>query len=402
MSRYFALSGNNFSGRTNWLRRHVGLPPLIPGSSEFASTRPKREGAFVNEVPSASFLGFASTTMLELASQQAIGSYEDSYSDVIVSYLRQRDLLAVSPYRLSGGEQTLLGIAGALLATKLAVAVDTCTEQLAPALAELVHRAFKARVAAGGSVAVCDNRAAAVFNREAGRVLDLGASYGAGWRLSASGFDVSALAPIQATVDVGEICHRYGSRRVLDGVSVILRPGQIYHLRGENGAGKSTLARILAGLLRPTAMRACVDGHLFRPWASPAEIFAYHFQNPDQQFFRTSVWAELHVANPSCGALREALTDVFGLRSVLREHPLDLPYVLRKRLALACTLSMDRPWYILDEPTLGQDPQSVEEIARLVSHYASEGKSFILITHNESFLKLTQHVQLELRDGRLY
>ena len=56
------------------------------------------------------------------------------------------------------------------------------------------------------------------------------------------------------------VSKRYGRRPVLEGVSLSVRPGEVYALAGPNGSGKTTLIRLIAGLAFPTAGRALVLG----------------------------------------------------------------------------------------------------------------------------------------------
>ena len=100
------------------------------------------------------------------------------------------------------------------------------------------------------------------------------------------------------------------------------------------------------------------------------------------------------------GTVIDSLLSAFGLQQVAEQHPLDLPFVLRKRVALASTLAMLRPWIILDEPTLGQDDKSTVGVATLVSALCSLGYGVIIITHCAS-LRSSLAPSLRLEAGKV-
>ena len=82
-------------------------------------------------------------------------------------------------------------------------------------------------------------------------------------------------------------------------------------------------------------------------------------------------------------------------------HPAELPFVMRKRISLAATLAMDRPWYILDEPTLGQDESFVEFLIALLNDLAENGKGVIVISHSKSFTEKLRGKYLTLTAGQV-
>ena len=162
----------------------------------------------------------------------------------------------------------------------------------------------------------------------------------------------------------------------------------------------STYAKLLTGLLKPAKGSVTVDGKPVDVWQNPARLIAYHFQNPDLQLFGESVDEELS----NCGAAREmqeTVIETFGLKEVLQLHPLDLPFVLRKRVALAATICMNRPWVILDEPTLGQDSEAATNIARILKSLVASGTGVIIISHCEWFDHLVDARPLSISGGRV-
>jgi energy-coupling factor transport system ATP-binding protein len=183
---------------------------------------------------------------------------------------------------------------------------------------------------------------------------------------------------------------------VLANLNLKLEPGKVYRLAGPNGAGKSTLARILCGILRLNSGRIFVNGSAFDPYPHPGTLVRLHFQNPDAQLFGEPVRNELSSLPPS---LREAAALFAGLIPFLDTHPFDLPFVLRKRLALTLIFHTVAPWLIFDEPTVGLDEEAQSIIAACIDRLASAGYGVIFISHNERLTRLLSPVVLSLESN---
>jgi len=96
---------------------------------------------------------------------------------------------------------------------------------------------------------------------------------------------------------------------------------------------------------------------------------------------------------------------MFGLKEFINEHPLDLPFTIRKRISIAATLAQDRPWYIFDEPTLGLDDNNVAGLAGIFKELARLGKGILIISHSMAIFRALGDLRWEevtLSDGRLH
>ena len=317
---------------------------------------------------------------------------------------------ASNPFRVSGGEQAVLAVVSAALGAPAVLALDCCLEQVdaevRASLIEWLRRFLPAKTL----VALADNRLSEYSNFADARRIDTPRFIMA--RKSAPAIETCQHAGLLPTDSVAlalegvEYSYPNGPQ-VLRGCSLALEPGTAYLLQGANGSGKSTLAKVLCGALKPTSGQITVSGRPYRPWLHPAEIVAYHFQNPDLQLFGTTVRNEIAAGMPrhglsasQRGTVIDSLLSAFGLQQVAEQHPLDLPFVLRKRVALASTLAMLRPWIILDEPTLGQDDKSTVGVATLVSALCSLGYGVIIITHCAS-LRSSLAPSLRLEAGKV-
>ena len=159
----------------------------------------------------------------------------------------------------------------------------------------------------------------------------------------------------------------YGDRRVLDGVSLELRRGEIVALSGPNGCGKTTLAKIAAGLLEPAAGTVRCGRA------------AYLSQDPGRYVVTERAVEEVALA-ADLERARAALALV-GLEEMQERHPRDLSSGERERLALAAVLVTEPDLLVLDEPTRGVDPERKAELARLLRSQAP-GRATLVVTHD--------------------
>jgi energy-coupling factor transport system ATP-binding protein len=185
-----------------------------------------------------------------------------------------------------------------------------------------------------------------------------------------------------------------GGVSALQGVSLQILTSEKVAIIGQNGAGKTTLVKHINGLLKPTAGSVRVgDWDTRRTLASQMAARVGHvFQNPDDQLFKTSVWAEVIFGPKNLGWEMERIEEharkalqVVGLEAFTEHHPHDLSYGERKNVALASVLAMDTPVVILDEPTTSQDYAGQELVGQVVDHLHQQGKTVIAITHDIDF-----------------
>jgi energy-coupling factor transporter ATP-binding protein EcfA2 len=179
----------------------------------------------------------------------------------------------------------------------------------------------------------------------------------------------------------------------LNGTTSEFPSGRVVALIGPNGAGKSTLCKVLNGVYRPEKGIIKIAGKQIFPSKRPGQFLAYSFQNPDDQLFQTSIMKELAFGPKNLGLsdseIKESVDSalrIFGLQNYSNTHPMDLPFVLRKRVSMASAVAMRRPWTVLDEPTVGQDPAFCEELVKIIEQLTALGNGFIIISHDADFV----------------
>jgi ABC-2 type transport system ATP-binding protein len=172
-------------------------------------------------------------------------------------------------------------------------------------------------------------------------------------------------------IEVTKLTRRYGSFVAVDHISFSAKKGEILGLLGPNGAGKTTTIRMLTGFMPPTEGKAKVAGFdVFedsmevrrRVGYLPERVPVY----PDMTVRGyITFWAQLRGLNRPRRQVDAAL-DRVQLRDREKSLIRNLSKGMRQRLGLAQALVHNPPVIILDEPTIGIDPQQVIEVRQAV------------------------------------
>jgi energy-coupling factor transport system ATP-binding protein len=309
-----------------------------------------------------------------------------------------------NPFTLSGGEQTVLAIMSNLLLNQKILCIDTTIEQLNENWYRPVFEFLQTNKELFGRVYIADNRYKE-YKLENIIVLKSDNAH----KKHPYRFELPKLIDINSniesthTLSIKDLSFRYDQKQtVLSKLNFEFNSSTIYHLGGKNGSGKSTLAKILAGVLKVDKNLILLDGNSYNCYTSPGSICGYSFQNPDEQLFSNSIEKEIlpfrKNENVEYTNRRDFFLKIFGLQHIRKNHPAEMPFVIRKRIALASTLAMDKPFYILDEPTLGQDENFVDFFASLIYDLKKLGKGIILITHCRILLDKIDYKELSLSD----
>jgi sulfonate transport system ATP-binding protein len=208
-----------------------------------------------------------------------------------------------------------------------------------------------------------------------------------------------AKTPCGASVLLEDLSKSFGERKVLDGVSLAIPPGQFVAVVGRSGSGKSTLLRLLCGLEEPSHGRARVVDTDGRDARSQVRVV---FQEP-----RLLPWKTL-LANVGIGGRgkndalgRQVLTSV-GLGDRLNDYPGVLSGGQRQRVALARALVHEPCVMLLDEPFGALDALTRIEAQRLVEDlWAEHGFTALLVTHDVTEAVLLADRVLLIEDGRI-
>jgi energy-coupling factor transporter ATP-binding protein EcfA2 len=174
--------------------------------------------------------------------------------------------------------------------------------------------------------------------------------------------------------------------------------GQLTALVGPSGSGKSTALEMLSGARPPT--RGRIEPELARLQSRElAARVGWVPQNPELGFLTRSVREEIaHTAHRLGRAIDvEAVAETFGLADLLEASPFRLSGGEQRRLALAAGLAHRPGVSLLDEPTVGQDPDTWASVVGWMSSARDAGASVVVATHDAD---IPRDVTLELEEAQ--
>ena len=189
------------------------------------------------------------------------------------------------------------------------------------------------------------------------------------------------------TLTATGLTRRFGSHVAVDGVSLELKRGEILGFLGPNGAGKTTTMQMLTGNLAPTAgeVRICGADLLARPRAAKAHVGYLPEHPPLYRELTVREYVDLAarlrgVPSARRKAAVESAIARCGLTEVARQLIATLSKGYQQRTGLAQAIVHEPDVIVLDEPTVGLDPNQIREIRALIRELGRTA-SVILSTH---------------------
>lgn len=192
------------------------------------------------------------------------------------------------------------------------------------------------------------------------------------------------MAPI---VEIEHLTKKFGSRVVVDDVSFVVQPGTILGLLGPNGAGKSTVINMIVGLLRKTAGEVRLFGQVAegnqelrkRIGMVPQELALYYDLSAEEN---VRYFGGLYGLRGK--ALKSATEDALklvGLWERKKDKLATFSGGMQRRLNIAMGIVHQPEFVIMDEPTVGIDPQSRNYIMETIEQMRRDGKTLIYTSH---------------------
>lgn len=186
-------------------------------------------------------------------------------------------------------------------------------------------------------------------------------------------------------LSVSNLRYEYGrkNRAILSDVNFSVCEHEIVGLVGANGCGKTTLGKLIAGLYRSTGGEISLFGKAQKPKQLQKQVL-FIMQEAEFQFFTNSVLHELqygHKITAEFEKKTETLLKSMNMWECRDRHPFSLSGGQMQRLTLMMAYLSDKPIIILDEPTAGQDAESLKRCAELIREMGKE-KTVLIITHD--------------------
>jgi len=194
----------------------------------------------------------------------------------------------------------------------------------------------------------------------------------------------------EPAVSVAGVCKSFGSRVVLDSISLSAAGGQGLCICGANAAGKTTLLKIIAGLLRPSDGRVQICGFDTQKQAHKTKPLI------GAVFHKSMVYPQLTVSEnlrffgrlygvKNRGARIEELLQQAGLAACRYDRAQILSHGMRQRLAIARAMVHGPAVLLADEPFTGLDRDAAESLAAILKSFKKDGGTVVMATHNVNF-----------------
>lgn len=218
-----------------------------------------------------------------------------------------------------------------------------------------------------------------------------------------------AAAPLRLAAE--SLVKVYRGRRVVRGVSVDIKQGEIVGLLGPNGAGKTTTFYMIVGLVRPDEGHVSLgdDDITDLPMYLRAQRGISYLPQEASVFRKLTVEENLLAVFETMSlplAERErrtrALLEEFGITHIAKNRAFSLSGGERRRVEIARSLAINPAFILLDEPFAGIDPIAVFEIQRIVSQLRARGIGILITDHNvRETLKITDRAYI-IKEGEIF
>lgn len=184
----------------------------------------------------------------------------------------------------------------------------------------------------------------------------------------------------ETVLSLKDIVVSYGGERVLDGVSLDVRAGEVLGICGRNGAGKTTLISVMAGTLKPASGEVIRSAELRgQTCLVPQDIALYPSLTGRQNL---DFWAETYgLTGKRKRARVDYLLGLMDLKEKANKRVETYSGGMKRRLNMAAGLVITPKLLLLDEPTVGADDRSVSVMLGTVRRMSERGTAVVLITH---------------------
>ena len=195
----------------------------------------------------------------------------------------------------------------------------------------------------------------------------------------------------EALIQTHGLVKQYGGRRVVNGVDIHVRAGEVVGLLGKNGAGKTTTFYMIVGLVPPT------EGHVFMGDEDVTRMPMYRrarrgigYLPQEESIFRKlsveenllAILETLPMSEEDRDRRCDELLRDFGLEHVRENIAITLSGGEKRRVTIARALVTQPNLLLLDEPFSGVDPMAVHDIQEIILHLKQRGLGVLITDHN--------------------
>ncbi len=196
-------------------------------------------------------------------------------------------------------------------------------------------------------------------------------------------------------VEISNLSFAYGSRKILEDVSLSFKLGSVVAIMGGSGMGKTTLLKLIGGLLSPQSGEIRISGtkldpknrtSLYRLRRHMGMLFQFGALFTDMTVFENVAFPLREHTDLSDDMIKDLVLlklDAVGLRGAANLYPAEVSGGMSRRIALARTVALDPKLIMYDEPFAGLDPISLGVTSQLIKKLNDAlGSTSLIVTHD--------------------
>ncbi|XJZ27206.1 ABC transporter ATP-binding protein [Bacillota bacterium Lsc_1132] len=210
---------------------------------------------------------------------------------------------------------------------------------------------------------------------------------------------------MEPSIVVNQVSKNFGKKEVLQKVSLNVQPGEIFGLIGPSGSGKTTLVKLIVGIDHPSAGEVRVMGTLIPNlsilqkigYMAQADALYIDLTGKENLAFFASLF---HLKKTEQEKRIAYAAELVNLSGELKKKVQAYSGGMKRRLSLAVAIIQDPDILILDEPTVGIDPELRQSIWAELYRLKKAGKTILVTTHVMDEAEKCDRLGM-IRDGRL-
>lgn len=222
-------------------------------------------------------------------------------------------------------------------------------------------------------------------------------------------------------LEVTGLYKAFKDTQVLNDINFNVSEGEVMSLLGQSGAGKTTIIRCITGLERPDKGSIAIDGKNIckeengvMKYADKKELFDIR-KSLGLVFQSYHLFPHMTVIDNVTLALTEvrkmsredavtkgmAMLKMLGIDDKARQRPFELSGGQKQRVAIARSCVTDPKLICFDEPTAALDPQTTEEMTKIIRNLAADGMGVLIISHDIPFVNNVSDRILTVANGKI-